>query len=123
MYEDTGTAGDGIYDATLTAYLNNSQVGQFTDLGRIFTHSDPQAIGGVNSTTLFHDSSRNTGTFSDPLSPGTENFDGVIDEVAVYGTALSAADVSAHYLAAIPEPATLGLLAAGIFLIPGRRKK
>jgi hypothetical protein len=40
-------------------------------------------------------------------------FNGRIDEVTIYGTALSAAQVQAHYLAAIPRPTTTFLGAPG----------
>jgi len=42
----------------------------------------------------------------------TSLFVGALDEVAVYNTALSPAQITAHY-DAVPEPATLGLLALG----------
>jgi hypothetical protein len=49
--------------------------------------------------------------------PFTQNaWQGRIDEVAIYGSALSADQVRAHYrsgIAAVPEPASLALLAAG----------
>jgi hypothetical protein len=45
-------------------------------------------------------------------------FTGTLDEVAVYGSALTAQQVQAHYLAgttaSVPEPGTLALLAAGL---------
>jgi hypothetical protein len=49
-------------------------------------------------------------------------FNGTIDEVSVYPTALSAATVAGHYAATgVPEPASLGLLAASSILLLRRR--
>ena len=79
-------------------------------------------IGGVQSPNA-----------NEPLSigglccnfPGTvNNFNGAIDEVAVYNNqALSAARVSAHYNAAIPEPSTSLLLVLGMAGRIGSRRR
>jgi nicotinamidase-related amidase len=49
---------------------------------------------------------------------GSGFFNGVIDEVAIYGAALSAQEIQAHYLlgttGSVPEPGSLALLAAGL---------
>ncbi|MFA5206462.1 MAG: LamG domain-containing protein [Lentisphaeria bacterium] len=50
-------------------------------------------------------------------------FSGSIDEVALYDSALTASDAMAHYLAAIPEPASLGLLTLGGLLVLRRRRE
>lgn len=47
---------------------------------------------------------------------------GGIDEVAYYGTALSASQVQAHYNAAVPEPSSVLLLVVGACWILLRRK-
>ena len=44
----------------------------------------------------------------------TRWFNGLIDEVAIYDTALSAERIQAHYIAGIPEPGTLLLLLSGL---------
>lgn len=49
-------------------------------------------------------------------------FDGRIDEVAIYGTALSQARVQAH-IAAVPEPAATGLLVAAAATALARRRR
>jgi len=52
------------------------------------------------------------------------DLDGLVDEVAVYDSVLSATRVQAHYDASfIPEPATLGVIAAGLAVLPFRRRR
>lgn len=51
-------------------------------------------------------------------------FDGYLDEVALYDTALTPAQISAHYAAAnTPEPAEIVLFSAGVIIIPIARKR
>jgi len=57
---------------------------------------------------------------------GTRPFDGLIDEVAIYGTVLNATTVEAHYDAGlfVPEPSTLTLSALGLLgLLAYRRRR
>jgi len=57
-------------------------------------------------------------------APLADFFNGTIDEVSYYPTALSAATVADHYAASgVPEPASLGLLAAGSVLLLRRRRQ
>lgn len=55
----------------------------------------------------------------------TRHLDGRIDEVAIYGTALSSSDVAAHYAAAtaIPEPSGAALLLLGGTIALARRRR
>jgi hypothetical protein len=51
------------------------------------------------------------------------NLDGLVDEVAIYGYALSAEQVAAHYEAAfVPEPSTTVLVVIGGVLLAGGRR-
>jgi hypothetical protein len=60
---------------------------------------------------------------------GSENWQGVIDEVAIYTYALDPRLIWAHYRAGIqpgaivPEPATLGLLCLGLLALPGYARR
>jgi hypothetical protein len=58
---------------------------------------------------------------------GMQILNGVIDEVAIYNRALSAAEVYQHFRASVPEPATCLvwalLAAAGFALIPWRKRR
>ncbi len=53
-----------------------------------------------------------------------QRFAGSMDEIAIYGTALSGEQIRAHYLVGVPEPSTCLLLAlAGLSLAARRRRK
>ncbi len=75
-------------DGAMTVYLNGVQAGQKTGLAleTLFASSAPFMVGAQ-----FDDAAQ-------------WNFEGRIDEVAVYSTALSAARVQAHYAAASAPP-------------------
>ena len=77
----SGTSG------TITGYLNGVSFGQQAGVGRLWDHN-PAVIGDANAGTRFHDN--NTSTTN-------RDFDGQIDEVALYNTALSAAQVLLHF--------------------------
>jgi len=60
------------------------------------------------------------------LSPtnGIRYFDGLIDEVALYGSALSETTIAEHYaIGTIPEPGTLAMLAMGAAGLLARRRR
>jgi VCBS repeat-containing protein len=82
----------GVFGASsATLYINGVQVATgATTFSGIAPHAGPTSIGAA-STTRFH---------SAPLTATTGfNFVGTIDEVALYNTALSAAQVGRHYTA------------------------
>ncbi|MBT3201930.1 MAG: LamG domain-containing protein [Phycisphaerales bacterium] len=56
------------------------------------------------------------------LSSGA-SLDAVIDELAIYPTLLTGQDGREHYLAAVPEPATLSLLSLGALAMLRRRRR
>jgi len=61
-----------------------------------------------------------------PITGAQHHFTGSIDEVAIYGTALTAEKIQAHYLAAVPEPSCLFLLGIGgvsLLALAWRRKR
>jgi len=77
----SGTSG------AITGYLNGVSIGQQVGVGRLWNHN-PAVIGDAVAGTRFHDN--NTSTTN-------RDFDGQIDEVALYNTALSAAQVLLHF--------------------------
>ena len=73
----------------LTGYVNGAEAGSASGVGKLFKHAAKVGIGGMNDDVRFHDGVvNNSGT--------AYHFDGRIDEVAIYNTALSAADVANH---------------------------
>ena len=56
-----------------------------------------------------------------PTSPNL--FDGTIDEVAIYGRALTLNEIRVHYANTVPEPATMLLLAGGCLALVRRRRR
>lgn len=75
-------------------------------------------VGSINPASKSSD-------FTIGYSPvfGGRNFDGMIDEVAVFDYALSAGQVSQLYATAVPEPSSWALLGAGtlVLYLAGRR--
>jgi hypothetical protein len=81
---------------TLRAYVNATEVGSSATPAGSSSVSNPILMVGATETTA-------------------QNFDGVIDEVAIYGTALSAARIEAHYDAgALSFPITPAAVAATV---------
>lgn len=89
-----------------TLYLDNAVAGTGTDTNTYVSTAPVMGVGGKTSSN-------------------NRSFNGFIDEVAIYNTAFSAADVSSHYLAgaAVPEPATLSALGLGGLGLMGRRRR
>ena len=79
--------GDDTKTGTLTGYLSGTEFAQVGGVGLFYSHTGDTAIGAKRNDTRF-------GTAT---SGGDGNrFDGVIDEVAVYNSALDADRVSLH---------------------------
>ena len=97
--------------------------------GTMSIYVDGQFKNSINTTGLTTITSSVVGV---PLTMGYQNsssghptsyFSGALDEVAIYGSALTATDVLEHYTAAIPEPAAAVLLLLGGGLLAGRRRR
>jgi hypothetical protein len=62
----------------------------------------------------------------DDTTSGDARYDGLIDEIRYYDHALSASEVSASFAAGptlVPEPASIGMIAAGLLLASRRRRR
>jgi hypothetical protein len=100
----------GVFEpnTSMTVYVNGAVVGTPLTTGvpaAVFSGSADLWIGRQFSTAT------------------NVSFEGLIDEVAIYNTALSAEQVAAHYNAAVPEPAGIVLAVFGLAAaVAGRRK-
>jgi len=82
------------FDGTVTGYLNGEAFEEVSGVHLLYNHGDDYAIGGVWTNALFHDEE----VASNLSAVGSGFFfDGWIDEVAFFGTALSADRIKAHY--------------------------
>lgn len=95
---------DDSFDGKVTGYLNGEKFGEASGVHLLYDHTDDIAIGARNEQAAFHDY-----IVGDPAAAEIYAandllwFDGWIDEVALYNTALSADRVKAHYQAGITE--------------------
>jgi len=112
---------DGL-DGTLNGFLNGlpfnlGQPDGLTGVGRMFAAASDIAIG----------SHRNEVRFQSGTVGGTGAgswFAGVIDEVSLYNTPLTADQIAFHYYeGSIPEPGSLALLGLGLAAIARRRRR
>ncbi|QNN24451.1 LamG domain-containing protein [Planctomycetales bacterium ZRK34] len=100
----------------LELYINGALVdtatAAFTQVGG---HTGDIAIGAMNDGSFFDDISG--------VSGGGYYFAGLIDEVALYNTALDSTTIETHYAAVVPLPAALpgGLALLGAMVLRRRR--
>lgn len=80
---------DAVGNRELELFLDGASIGTSTktDSNQWNAHSDDGAIGGLNGGTKFHDGN---------ASGGGYNFDGAIDEVALYNSVLPADRIANH---------------------------
>ncbi len=96
---------DDGFDGTITGYLNGEQFGEIDGIGALYAHTDAIRIGGPAAQTHFDPEYSGATPFGNdsglngdaPTDNAPYFFSGVIDDVALYNTALSADRVAAHY--------------------------
>ncbi|QDU89457.1 hypothetical protein Pla175_28470 [Pirellulimonas nuda] len=89
---------DSDLSGVLIGYLNGASFGQRSGVGRLWNHN-PAVIAGAAADTRFHDGNTNS---------NAREFDGRVDEVALYNRALTQAEVLAHFQAGSPAEALAG---------------
>jgi hypothetical protein len=98
---------DGASEGTFTLYVDGASI----------------ATGAVNSNTTLTSNDLYIG--GEPSGQNSFYYKGLISQVAIFGTSLSATQIAGLYSAAtVPEPASLGLLLmASAPLILRRRRR
>jgi hypothetical protein len=92
------------FEGKITGYLNGAKFGEAKGAHLLYDHSDDIAIGARNEEMAMHDFLANGTWNSEWYALGDLlHFDGTVDEVAMYNTALSEDRVKAHYQAGITE--------------------
>ncbi len=76
----------------LRLFMNGVRVRTKAGVGAIFDHVGAIGVGARNGAVRYHDTAASNGTGA--------YLEGVIDEIAIYNTALTPAQVQAHYSAA-----------------------
>lgn len=123
------TAGNAGGWHQMVAVLHRTGNGSSYANSGMSVYLDGTLAGFVNSTVLDGADITNTKEFTIGAAnrDGSSGFSGNIDEVSLYSRALSPAEVSAHFSAAVtavPEPASVALVAIGMFpLARGRRPR
>ncbi|SME94850.1 Calx-beta domain-containing protein [Pseudobacteriovorax antillogorgiicola] len=69
---------------SISAYLNGSQIGSISGVGKLFAHSDDIGLGGPAGSTLFHDMGTNV---------SNTNFAGHIAEFVAYNSGQNESDL------------------------------
>jgi hypothetical protein len=110
----------------LIGYLNGEKFGESPGVHLLYNHTDDIGVGARNEEVAFHDYIVNgAGTFAPEIIATNEMFffDGWIDELALYNTALSPERVQAHYQAGIttvpPEEPPVGELVIDSIQVQG----
>ena len=76
-------------EGTLYGYLNGEEFGTADGVGLLYNHGDDAGVGAIQQNTVYVEDNAQVG-FGAP-------FNGVIDELAVYNTRLSAERIAFHY--------------------------
>lgn len=85
------------FNGTITGYLNGEQIGDpLPGVHLLYGHTDNNAIGAVNQNVMFHDKVVDA-NFAPEITQPNFFFDGLLDNIAMFPTVLSAERIKAQY--------------------------
>tara|TARA_B110000881_G_scaffold180280_2_gene166192 strand:- start:33 stop:893 length:861 start_codon:yes stop_codon:yes gene_type:complete len=112
MWHHVAVAGSTLA-GTLTVYIDGTQVAQDSDLANGVTFNGADGLGTAH---LAVGAAREGGALG-------RTFGGLLDEVAIYDSVLTPAQISAHANATIPEPGSALLLSLGGLVLLRRNRR
>ena len=120
-----------LYNGTpyFTGFLPTN--GEWNLLSFVYNHTAGEFSLYLNGSSLISSQSvvplalSGTEIYYGLRTSGAWPYQGNLDEVSIYNSALSSSDISRHYLSTVPEPSTFAMLAAGgmALAICSRRRK
>lgn len=108
---------------SVARFSNLSLLSGATNITAATVDGNTGVLATMNATLTYDTPVKST--YLGALSDGASGFEGIIDDLRFYNHSLSDAEIADLYnagVAAIPEPATLGMIGAGAFLVLAVRR-